>query len=91
MFPSLSGYNPILNTDLPQGYTAEYYGDDIIYIGYKGKVIAEIWGESDVRMKCEKGMFEKVQRILTGILDDIRAIESNYPVEEYADKHSGNR
>ena len=40
--PALSGYNPKLKADLPDGLTVEYYGDDVLYFAWKKKIVAPL-------------------------------------------------
>ena len=85
MLPALPGYNPVLDIDLPDGWTAEYYGDDVLYVGFEGKMAFEIWDQPNLHLM-------KVERIDTAVADylfkEIKKIEDRYPIETFAGIHS---
>jgi hypothetical protein len=95
MLPAIPGYNPILDLDyLPEGYTAEYYGDDALYVGYNGELIAMIVDRPEIGITRIRPEFLNGTSldVLLELKERIEAIDAeSYPVETYAGKYSGNR
>lgn len=104
MMPCLEGYNPIIDIPTPEGFTAEYYGDDTIYIGYKGELVSMILPNDGVSNDTNKTRVEKkgefvlsdgLEKDLSVFEDWIRAeisqIDKSYAIEEFASIHSSNR
>jgi hypothetical protein len=87
ILPALPGYNPILGVKSPKGYTAEYYGDDVLYIGYQGKIVAMIFDRPELLVKSIDSYGEKGEEFITWLMNEIKKIEGKWPIETYAGRH----
>lgn len=85
MFPALPGYDPVLDLELSEDLTAEYYGDDILYIGYKGELIAEIWDRPNLHVKSKHFLAERYEEEINQIILSME--DEKWPVESFAGRH----
>lgn len=90
MLPALPGYNPVLDLDyLPEGWHAEYYGDDVLYVGFEGEMAFQIQKVFEEDEEFSVTRIEKYDKEVVDLLiERIKAIDAeSYPIETYASKH----